>query len=106
MFPLPAKNYGDHTYTNASKIMASQAKTYVVYAESIYKDYKYFETRYEDSVLNQGNASAGGWSWEKDVLYPFGFGLSYTTFTQELLGVTFDEQGAYRCCAGQGNQYR
>ena len=56
------QNYGDHSYTNASKIMASQAKTYVVYAESIYKDYKYYETRYEDSVLNQGNASFGGWT--------------------------------------------
>jgi len=50
----------------------------VVYQEGIYVGYRYYETRYEDYVLNQGNA--GEYSYDSDVAFPFGYGLSYTTF--------------------------
>ncbi len=84
-------NFGNYTYTNGSKIKASQAKNYVVYAEGIYTDYRYYETRYEDSVLGQGNS--GDWSYDNEVVWPFGFGLSYTSFSKALAGVEFDDSG-------------
>ena len=49
-----------------------------VYAEGIYVGYRYYETRYEDKVLGQG--SAGDFDYGSYVAYPFGSGLSYTTF--------------------------
>lgn len=52
---------------------------YVVYQEGIYVGYRYFETRYEDYVLNQGNA--GEYRYDDEVAFPFGAGLSYSTFT-------------------------
>ncbi len=51
---------------------------YMVYQEGIYVGYRYYETRYADSVMNQGNS--GSWSYANSVAYPFGSGLSYTTF--------------------------
>ena len=53
-------------------------KYYNVYQEGIYVGYRYYETRYEDFVLGQGNA--GDYNYASDVKYPFGYGLSYTTF--------------------------
>ena len=83
-----SQNFGNFAYTNGSKIKASQAKNYVVYAEGIYTDYRYYETRYEDSVLGQGNS--GAWNYDDEVVWPFGFGLSYSTFEKELIDVKFD----------------
>lgn len=52
--------------------------SYLNYAEGIYVGYKYFETRYEDKVL--GNANLGNYDYSSTVAYPFGHGLSYTSF--------------------------
>lgn len=50
----------------------------VSYDEGIYVGYKYYETRYFDKVANMGNA--GDYNYDETVLYPFGYGMSYTEF--------------------------
>lgn len=51
---------------------------HVVYQEGIYMGYRYTETRYEDKVL--GTENVGDFNYTETVSYPFGYGLSYTTF--------------------------
>lgn len=51
---------------------------YTVYQEGIYVGYRYYETRYEDTVMGTGNTA--NYSYAADVAFPFGYGLSYTTF--------------------------
>ena len=70
-------NMGDFSIANADK-NTERANKYLVYGEGIYVGYRYYETRYEDALLNQGNA--GSFNYDSEVQYPFGFGLSYTTF--------------------------
>ena len=60
----------------------------IEYREGIYVGYKYYETRYEDAVLKQGNA--GDYDYAATVAYPFGYGLSYTDFEWSDLKVDWD----------------
>jgi beta-glucosidase len=72
-FSSPAmQNMGDYEWGNSGYY-------YVNYEEGIYVGYKYYETRYEDAVLGTGNA--GDYAYDTTVQYPFGYGLSYTTFS-------------------------
>ena len=66
----------------------SYAKTYMIYQEGIYVGYKYYETRYEDFVMGTGNA--GQYAYGNDVAFPFGYGLSYTTFQYSDMAVTYN----------------
>lgn len=84
------ENYDAFPYTNAEELGLAYAQNnqdagidkcnmnYVVYQEGIYVGYRYFETRYEDFVLGQGNA--GDYDYNSQVAFPFGAGLSYSTF--------------------------
>lgn len=70
-------------------------RSYVLESEGIYTGYKYYETRYEDSILNpdygatskRGSSDGQAWNYDKEMTFPFGHGLSYTTFEQTLLSV-------------------
>ncbi len=93
------ENMGQFRYTNENEIGTDFAKNYIAYEEGIYVGYRYYETSYEDSVYNRGNAKStagvktgnSSWEYSKEVQFPFGYGISYTTFTQTLDGVTVDE---------------
>ena len=66
-------NGGDN-YLNPD---GSATKYYLVeYEENIYMGYRYYETR--------GAIDGEEW-YNKNVVYPFGYGLSYTTFSEELV---------------------
>lgn len=106
-------NFGDFSYTNADELndlsepyfTSTQwtGKNYVVYQEGIYIGYRYYETRYEDTVLGQGSASStagvyassGNWNYSEEVTYPFGYGLSYTTFEYSDYSVSRNRDGDF-----------
>ncbi|MCR4698995.1 MAG: glycoside hydrolase family 3 C-terminal domain-containing protein [Bacilli bacterium] len=81
------KNLGDYTINNST---VTNGNKYLVYGEGIYVGYKYYETRYEDVVL--GNTS--GYDYSNAVQFPFGYGLSYTTFEWSDFNVT-EKEDAY-----------
>lgn len=81
-----AQNFGDYQYYNEDGTPTKY--NYVSYAEGIYVGYKYYETRYEDVVLEQGNA--GEYDYENEVCYPFGYGLSYTSFAWKNMKTTWN----------------
>lgn len=69
-------NFGDFAYANLDE------SYFVDYEEGIYSGYRYYETAAEEGFLN----------YDEAVVYPFGYGLSYTDFDwavtgQELGGV-------------------
>ena len=79
-------NFGDNTIVNSS---VNKGNKYIVFAEGIYVGYRYYETRYEDVVLNR----TSGFDYKTAVQYPFGYGLSYTEFTWSELTVHENSDG-------------
>lgn len=89
--------------TGVFSSFASQASysadSYIVEAEGIYVGYKYFETRYYDSIVNpsfNAAATAGShdnspWAYDKEVLYTFGSGLSYIDYEQRITNLNVDK---------------
>ena len=95
------QNFGNHSISGAS--VASPGfehvyDQYVSYNEGIYVGYKYYETRYEDCVLNRYNAKVNKgiyagtteWDYSKEMGYPFGWGMSYVDFEQKIKDVKYN----------------
>lgn len=79
-------NMDEHAYTALDFITGNETTTipsFVNYVEGIYVGYKFYETAYAE-------AEAGNMEFDYDatVQYPFGYGLSYTDFTQEMGEIT------------------
>lgn len=64
----------------------SSKRFYGVYVEGVYVGYRYYETRYEDVITNR--SLVGNFDYSSAVAYPFGYGLSYTSFSYSDMSVT------------------
>lgn len=76
-------NFGNFSYENVKDLKKTIAKkdgayqgnmAFVNYVEGIYTGYKFYETAAEEGLID----------YDEYVKYPFGYGLSYTTFSQEM----------------------
>ena len=77
-------NFGSIYYTNLSDIVGAEGvqPSYVAYVEGIYVGYKFYETAAAEGLIN----------YDEVVQYPFGYGLTYTTFEQTM-GEIVDNNG-------------
>ena len=82
-------NSGNHLYSakDLVKTLGREDSTFngvvsfVDYVEGIYMGYKFYETAAEEGLID----------FDKTVQYPFGYGLSYTTFSQEITDMKQDD---------------
>jgi len=93
-------NNDDNKYTNVESIVTGFGQSsnfgYYQYEEGIYVGYRWYETAdaagYFDSEAFTShewkNGTASG--YDEVVQYPFGYGLSYTTFEEEVTGYNAD----------------
>ena len=77
---IPAfNNIGEFQYTNLADVSPLSygfpvTPNFVNYVEGIYVGYRWFETAAAEGVID----------YDESVVYPFGYGLSYTTFEQKM----------------------
>ena len=84
-FSAPSmQNFGDFRYVDSKGKVVDNS--YLNYGEGIYVGYRYYETRYEDSILETDNV--GNYVYSDEVMFPFGYGLSYTNFSWSNFNVT------------------
>ena len=90
------RNFGAQTYADAETWFPDRSffeyTRYVAYQEGIYLGYRYTETRFADT--EQLREGAGDFNYNTAVAFPFGFGLSYTSFTLSDMAVR-QEKEAY-----------
>ena len=84
------QNFTPIQYEGDLTKIPGHADTYMIYQEGIYVGYKYYETRYEDTVMGKGNTA--GYTYSDDVAFPFGYGLSYTTFEYSDMTLNYADQ--------------
>ena len=90
LFDTPyINNIGEMSFTNVDDLKAQIAANdgayegtlaFVNYVEGIYVGYKYYETASDEGAIK----------YEDKVQYPFGYGLSYTTFDQKIQNFKVD----------------
>ena len=81
-------NFGDFKYTNTEDLNSDASSfdpegatpSFVNYVEGIYVGYKFYETAADEGLIN----------YDDEVVFPFGYGLSYTSFTKEMSSITSD----------------
>ena len=74
------QNFGSYVYDNSDELDSYQDETFFVeYEEGIYVGYRYYET----AAVEASKGNYAGFDYNKEVVFPFGYGLSYTTFSQE-----------------------
>lgn len=77
-------NFGSFTYDNMADFSGKAFKgedtypSFVNYVDGIYVGYSFYETAAEEGLIDYDNT----------VVYPFGYGLSYTGFTQKMGALT------------------
>ena len=69
-------NFGDYKLLRYQQAERLGRRCFVQYEEGIYVGYRYYETA----------AAEGFIDYDEAVVYPFGYGLSYTDFTWEVAG--------------------
>lgn len=92
LFNTPiANNFGQFMYDNMDEFTVTSVDfgsgeekpgvpTFVNYVEGIYVGYKFYETAAAEGLID----------YDSTVVYPFGYGLSYTTFEQTMSDITVD----------------
>lgn len=83
--------YLNTEYTNKNKMTMQEDQrmhSYVNYTEGIYVGYRFYETHFVNNETGEIDEEA----YNNVVQYPFGYGLSYTSFKQEILDYEIDNE--------------
>ena len=85
-------NFDDTYYSNVDGTIGGyESGCFNEYEEGIYVGYRYYETAAAEAMA--GNYT--GFDYDTAVIYPFGYGLSYTDFTMEYDGTPSYEDGEF-----------
>lgn len=80
----------DTLYTRRERTGSNLTNIYAVkYEEDIYMGYRYYETVAAEASMNNYTS----FTYDNAVVYPFGYGLSYTTFDWEIVGSDTSDWG-------------